>query len=124
MALNGGIESHNSFIAAVANGKYFGGGMKISPASDIQDGTLDIIIIQMVKRSKIPGMLLKFLKGRHLELPVTKTYKADSVTIKCLRNKFVNIDGELLDGLEFRAECVPGGFKMVLPRVLPHGSKK
>ena len=112
MTLNGGKESHNCFIAAVANGRYFGGGMKISPESDIYDGKLDIIILQMTKRRKIPGMLLKFLKGKHLGLPITKTYKADSVAIKCLRNNFANIDGELLDGLEFKAEIVPNGFKM------------
>ena len=115
MTLNGETTSHNAFIAAAANGQYFGGGMKISPDSDIYDGKLDVILIHMTKRRKIPGMLLKFLKGRHLELPVTNTYKADSVKIKCLQNNFVNIDGELLGNLEFNAQVVQGGLKMFAP---------
>ena len=115
MTVNGEKQSCNSFIAAVANGKYFGGGMKISPYSDIYDGKLDIVIIQMSKRRKIPGMLLKFLRGKHLELPDTRTYRAESVSIKCFRNNLVNIDGELINGLEFKAEIVRGGFKMFVP---------
>ena len=115
MTINGETTSHNAFIAAAANGRYFGGGMKISPNSDIRDGKLDVIMIHMTKRRKIPGMLLKFLKGKHLELAVTKTYKADSVKIKCLQNNFVNIDGELLGNLEFNAQVAAGGFRMFAP---------
>ena len=115
MTLDGGTTSHNAFIAAVANGQYFGGGMKISPNSDIYDGKLDIVLIHMAKRRKIPGMLLKFLRGKHLDLAATKTFKADCVSIKCLQNDFVNIDGELLRGLEFTAKVVPGGLKMFAP---------
>lgn len=115
MTLNGETASHNAFIAAVANGQYFGGGMKVSPESDIYDGKLDIVVIHMTKRSKIPGMLLKFLKGRHLELEATKTYRAESVRIKCAKNNLVDIDGELIGGLDFCAEIVPGGLKMFAP---------
>lgn len=115
MTLDGETTSHNAFMAVTANGQYFGGGMKVSPYSDIYDGKLDVILIHMTKRSKIPGMLLKFLKGKHLGLAVTKTYKADSVKIKCLQNDFVDIDGELLSGLDFTAKVIPGGLKMFAP---------
>lgn len=115
MTLDGETTSHNAFLAVAANGQYFGGGMKVSPDSDIYDGKLDVVLIHMTKRRKIPGMLIKFLQGKHLGLAVTKAYKADSVRIKCLQNDFVDIDGELLRGLDFTASVVPGGLKMFAP---------
>jgi len=115
LTLDGETGVHNALTVAAANGKYFGGGMKISPDSDIYDGLLDVVVINMDKRRKIPGMLFKFLKGRHTELAVTKTYKTERVTVRCLNNNIVNTDGELIDGLRFIAEIVPGGLKMFAP---------
>ena len=39
----------NVWFLTVTNGKYFGGGMKISPTSDRNDGVLEVIIVHSVK---------------------------------------------------------------------------
>ena len=70
----------------------------------------------MVKRSRIPGVLLKFLKGRHIDMDFVEVFKADKAEIVCESNSIVNIDGELLDGLPFNARVVKGGLKVYAPR--------
>ncbi len=115
VTVNGETTVHKAFIAAVANGRYVGGGMQISPESDIYDGKLDVVIIHMSKRRKIPGMLIKFLRGKHLTLAATKTFRADAVSISCAQNDLVNIDGELIGGLAFDVKIVPGGLRIFAP---------
>ena len=42
-------------IAALCNGKQFGGGIPMCPAADIGDGLLNVVVVDCPKRSKIPG---------------------------------------------------------------------
>lgn len=115
MTLSDGTTSeHDCFIVAVCNGQYYGGGMRVSPHSDIYDGKLDVVIVHTVKRSRIPGLVPKFLKGKHIDMDFTETHKADAVEIECETSKLVNIDGELI-ALPFKARLVKGGLKMYAP---------
>ncbi|MDR1093019.1 MAG: diacylglycerol kinase family lipid kinase [Clostridiales bacterium] len=114
MTLSGATTEHDCFVVAVCNGQYFGGGMRVSPNSDIYDGQMDVVIIHMIKRSRIPGVLLKFFKGRHIGLDFVEVHKTDYVELECETSKIVNIDGELLN-LPFKARLVKGGLKMYAP---------
>ena len=39
--------------------------MKVAPEADIEDGLLDVTIIEKLPRWKIPVELPKFIKGEH-----------------------------------------------------------
>ena len=111
---DGSVTEHDCFIAAVCNGQYFGGGMRMSPNSDIYDGCADIIIIHTIKRRKIPGVLFKFFKGRHINLDFVEVHKTDYAELECETSKKVDIDGELLT-VPFTVRVVKGGLKMYAP---------
>jgi YegS/Rv2252/BmrU family lipid kinase len=112
---DGREDLHDAFIAGVCNGRYFGGGMKLSPYSEIDDGKLDLIIIHMVERSRIFPLLLKFLRGKHMTLPIVESYKLDEVRIECADNDLINVDGELIAGLDFNVKVIPKGLKIYVP---------
>lgn len=57
------------FLVAVANGVYFGKGMKVAPLARLDDGLADVVVIGEVPRWQLPLRLLQFLTGRHLGLP-------------------------------------------------------
>lgn len=68
------VDSHEVMtlkitLAICANGRYFGGGMKVAPMAEMDDGLLDIIIIPALSK---PRVLLEFLgiySGRHMKNP-------------------------------------------------------
>ncbi len=95
--LDGKDVEKSVFLMAVTNGKYFGGGMPISPLSDINDGELNVVIINEIKKRKILGTLLKFLRGKHLNEPCTETFSAKEVTITLLDEGKTQVDGEVYD---------------------------
>lgn len=100
-----GVESEKSvFIAAIANGKYFGGGMPISPLSDTNDGVFNVVIVNEIKPRQVFGMLLKFLKGKHISEPCTETFTAKEITITLLDEGKTQVDGEVFENKELH--CV------------------
>ena len=55
-----------AFNVAVANGRYFGGGMMIAPHADPSDGRLEVVAIGDLKPSEVMGLLPKIYRGAHL----------------------------------------------------------
>jgi len=82
-------------LIAIANGCYYGGGMKVNPNGHIEDGYLDIIVITALPRFKIPLLFSKFIKGDYLKLPYVKIYKARKVKIHSEKTLPVNTDGDI-----------------------------
>jgi diacylglycerol kinase (ATP) len=98
VTIDGKTQEKSVFMIAVANGTCIGGGMKISPESDVNDGKLNLIIVNELKPSKVLGLLLKFLKGgKHIYEPCSESYFLDEVKIELLDDSKVQIDGEVYD---------------------------
>ena len=64
--------SVTAFIAAVCNGSQFGGGIRICPPADPGDGKLDLVVISCPKRSKILFELIRLMRGKILERPISR----------------------------------------------------
>lgn len=97
ITIDGEVYDKSVFMIAVANGKYIGGGMPISPESDVNDGLFNLIIINEIKPRKVFGMLLKFLKGKHIKQPCTESFLCKEVKIELLDDGKTQVDGEVFD---------------------------
>ncbi len=98
ISIDGGEAAEKSvFLISIANGIYIGGGMPISPNSSVNDGKLNVVIVNEIKKSKVLGLLLKFLKGKHLEEPCSEEYLCDSAKLEMLDEGSVQADGEVTD---------------------------
>lgn len=56
----------NVWLAVVNNGKYFGGGMKITPQSDRSDDILEVCIVHSVSFAKLLFIFPFIFLGKHL----------------------------------------------------------
>ena len=63
------------FNVAIANGRFFGGGMMIAPHADPSDGRFELVAIGDLSRQEVVGLSNKIYKGAHLA--------ADGVRITC-----------------------------------------
>ncbi len=79
----------------VANGQFFGGGMKIAPKAAPTDGLLDVQIEHARKKDAI-AMMPKVFKGAHLPHPSVKEAKRVKVSITADRPLLIEADGEVL----------------------------
>uniref|UniRef100_A0A7C4G9F9 Diacylglycerol kinase family lipid kinase n=1 Tax=candidate division WOR-3 bacterium TaxID=2052148 RepID=A0A7C4G9F9_UNCW3 len=84
-------------LVAAANGKFYGGGMKMAPAAEPDDGRLEICIIDAASRWRIYQCLPRFVSGTHLGLPEVTMVRSRSVVIETHAGMPVQLDGDLLD---------------------------
>lgn len=104
---DGKKRSFKAMLCGVANVKNFGGGMKISPNSEIDDGELEVFILHEVSRRRLLRIFPTVYEGKHLGFPEIEIFKAKSISIA--NNAFpMTCDGELIGPAPFSVEVHPG----------------
>ena len=53
--ISGKTDVHSAMIACVGNGKNFGGGIPICPGAVIDDGQMDCVVVEKIKKITIPS---------------------------------------------------------------------
>jgi diacylglycerol kinase (ATP) len=100
-------------LVAVANGLYAGGGMMLSPAASIDDGTLDVVTVSGLTRMGIVRELPRIHRGGHVANPKVRIMQGQSVTVET----FAAEDGLLIEADGNVRGRTPARFRL-LPRVL------
>nr|WP_162990667.1 diacylglycerol kinase family protein [Maliibacterium massiliense] len=96
MRIDGREQSQKVLLMAIANGQYYGGGMRVAPEASVQDEYLDICIVRSVPNIVIPFLLPLFITGRHLRFKKLVRYvRCRSFEIRA-PGRALNVDGELI----------------------------
>jgi YegS/Rv2252/BmrU family lipid kinase len=103
-------------LSAIANGKYYGGGIMPAPDADIQDKLLDICIVNKFPLLKEFYLLPKYMKGKHKNLKGVSFNRGKRIEVTSPRQMAVNFDGELFrdDRVVFRILDQP--IKIIVPK--------
>ncbi len=80
---------------SVANGRYIGGGIPISPTSLVNDGLLDVVVLRSIPNWKMFFYLPGLLFGRVHAFSITSHYRCRQVMIDA-PGMHLNVDGEIL----------------------------
>lgn len=105
----------NSLLVAVANGKYYGGGINVAPKANLNDGFFDVCLIKRVGRFKILGLFPKVIKGTHETIKEVNFKSGKVVHIISKEDLAFNIDGEIIKGKEAEFEIIKHGMQIVIP---------
>ena len=106
---------HSALIACAGNGQRLGGGIPICPQASIDDGLLDIVIVDNLKKHAIPGAFISLLRRRILDQPYTVFRRADRMRIVSEEPLPVQIDGEIYDNLPFDVRVISRQLRMYRP---------
>ena len=92
---SGDLGDENITLMAVANGKYYGGGVMPTPDADLKDGKFDVCIVDFVRRYMVPVFFPKYNKGRHGSMKQVTFRKCEKVVITSENPFAFNVDGEV-----------------------------
>ena len=109
---NGESKECKAFIAAIANGNVYGGGIKICPPADPTDNKLNFLTVKEIPKRKILGALIKLLKGKIMTFAQTEHYTCEKIVIRPKNSYVVNVDGELYPDIPFEVEIVSDKLKI------------
>jgi diacylglycerol kinase (ATP) len=102
------------FLLAVANGRYFGRGMKIAPAAEIADGLLDLVLIRPFPRWQLPLRMPRVFLGSHLTMAPVSHRRGRRITVRTTGPlPPLDLDGESLDAHQVEISVVPGALRVL-----------
>jgi len=108
-----------AYNVAVANGKFFGGGMKIAPDAELDDGMFDVTVVGDLGIVQLmTGFARQVYSGAHLKTKGISVRRAKVVEAEAVDpNEKVefDVDGEHLGRLPARFEILPGALNLVVP---------
>ena len=102
---------------AVANGRYFGGAMKVAPQAEVDDGAFDVISIGDLTFGEIVRSGRKLYAGTHLAMDKVSSRRARVVEAEPIDPGAVvelDVDGEAPGRLPARFEIVPSALWVVV----------
>ncbi|MCP4680178.1 MAG: diacylglycerol kinase family lipid kinase [Deltaproteobacteria bacterium] len=104
---------------AMANGRYFGGGMKVAPLALVDDGELDVIIVGGAGLLAFLRHSGKLYRGTHLGLPIVTSLKGKTISAESVDNSetpiYLEADGEAPGFLPLRCTVLPGAVDLLAP---------
>jgi diacylglycerol kinase (ATP) len=102
---------------AVANGRYFGGGMCVAPDAELDDGFFDVVAIGDVSRSKMIFGSHRLYRGTHLSMEEVSHRRARTVRAEPIGSEPVelDVDGETPGILPATFRVLPRALDVVVP---------
>lgn len=101
-------------VAAIANGRFFGGGMAVAPDAQVDDGAFDVVLLEGTSKMFLVDQFSKVYNGAHRDMPQVTILRGKRVRVDAVDTSagptIVEADGD---------ECgvLPASFE-ILPRAL------
>lgn len=106
----------DAMICAIGNGQYFGGGMRILPLAELDDGLFDICIIKKMSKIKLLYHFPKVFQGTHMKLPWVHYIKGRNIKVLTKQDVFINADGEISQKQLPEFKILEKGLRIIVPK--------
>jgi YegS/Rv2252/BmrU family lipid kinase len=106
----------SAYTVGAANSQCYGGGMRAAPSALLDDGMLEVIVLEDVsKLAFLTRLMPKVFKGEHVQLPGVHTFRAREVRVSCERPFEMYADGDPIGELPVRVRALRGAVRMLVP---------
>ena len=113
-----GVAAHDVDLQlfAVCNSRLIGGGRLIAPEAVIDDGWLDVCVIEAMPTLEFVGLLRQVARGDHLDDSRVSYFRTRDLRLQFDRVIKVNTDGQVLDATSCRYTILPRAARFLAPR--------
>ena len=105
----------------VANGRCFGGGMRIAPTADPADGLLEVIVVGDISRFGALRAVPRLFRGTHLSLPAVSSHRVRSIGIAVVEGEIpprFDVDGEQVGSAPAEITVLPQALRFAAPALV------
>jgi YegS/Rv2252/BmrU family lipid kinase len=107
-------EFHATTVA-LANGRYQGGGILIAPRASIDDGLIDVTLVERVGLAEVAANLRLLYSGDIWSHPKVHHWRAARVRAEAEPGAPLELDGEPVGTLPLEAEVLPRWLRLIWP---------
>jgi diacylglycerol kinase (ATP) len=100
----------------IANGRFFGGGMRVAPAAELDDGLFDVVIISETGRTRALTGIPSLYRGRHVTRREVDVRQARVVRVSCEDPPMLfDVEGEQVGTTPATLTCLPAAIRLCAP---------
>jgi len=93
-------------LIAVANGRFFGGGMMVAPNALVDDGLMDVVVLKDMSSIDFIRLSRRIYSGSHIGHPLIDVFQAKTISAVGSRPMLIDMDGEEAGSTPISARCV------------------
>ncbi len=116
LSLDGKVRQVAATSILVQNTPFTGGGLAIAPGASVDDGLLDIIVVDDIGRLSLMWNFPKVYRGRHLTHPHFRAYRCRTVEITSTEKVRKTLDGDPFGVTPARVTVSPRALKVIVAR--------
>lgn len=105
----------DALLVQVANCPNHGGGFTVAPGAGIDDGLLDVVLVEAVGHARAIELIPLIYAGKHIELPEVYRWQARRVRISQPEGHPMIIDGEVTERASLHIRIAPGRLRLWVP---------
>lgn len=104
-----------AYSVIVANGRMAGAGIPVAPEARLDDGLLDLVVLEGGSAARVPGLVWDVLRGSHLGRDDVRWLRAERVFVRSRPPMWFSLDGEVFGDEAVEVEVVPRSLDVIVP---------
>lgn len=112
MEIDGQKYTRDNCFVEISNSTKTGGDMLMAPGALIDDGYLDVTVLNKISRRGLLAAFPKIFKGTHVNLPEVEVFKAQNIVLETETPKILTPDGEIRGTTPLRVSVLPQKLKV------------
>lgn len=104
--IDGKVLERENVFAEISNTRYTGKDFLMAPSAVLDDGLLDITLLNKVTRIRLLQALPKIFTGDHIKMKEVECFKAKHIKIVTEPKKLLTPDGQLMESTPIEVECL------------------
>lgn len=106
----------SGYTVGACNSKTYGGGMRAAPDALLDDGLLDVVVLESIGKLRFLTRLLpKVFSGEHVREPSVRCFRAREVAIGADRPFTMYADGDPIGELPLRVRVLASAVRVLVP---------
>ena len=107
-------EQHDAVVLAIANGATCGGGVRVAPTADLEDGLFDLVLVSPASAPRLAALAARLRVGKLEDHELLERRVGRALSLRIEPPMAFSLDGELVEQSVAAARVLPGALKVVV----------
>lgn len=104
--IDGKVYERDNIFVEISNTRYTGATFLMAPQAEIDDGLLDVTLLNKCSRRRILKLFPTIFKGEHIHYPEVETFQAKKINVQTNIPKVLTPDGEVFGSTPIEVKCL------------------